>query len=170
VKYELGTDGRPVISKDTIIELVESSRDGLATKPGVLIAAARRFAPPPERRGDETWARTVIDYPATLRVFEKMVKDQLLTGMQAYEWRVYGVQTFLQNRTSYYATARRSSEIFLAHQTDIDQKLWREAEMSAMQVLASRYPAEFSDLVTGMYDDLSANPSWPRPSCDRKYP
>lgn len=168
MKYELGTDGRPVVSKDTIIELVESARDGLATKPGVLVAAARRFAPPPERRGDETWARTVIDYPATLRVFEKMVKDRLLTGMQAHEWRIYGVPTYLQNRTSYYATARRAGEIFLAHQTDIDADLWRQAEGSAMQVLAARHPVEFAELVTMRYDDLSANPSWPRPSCDRK--
>lgn len=168
MKYERGTDGRPVVSKDTLIELVEASRDGMATKPGVLVAAARRFAPPPERRGDETWARTVIDYPATSRVFDKMVQDQLLTGMQAHEWRVYGVQTYLQNRTSYYVTARRAREIFLAYQMDIDADLWRQAEGSAMQVLAARYPEEFGELVTTMYDDLSDNPSWPRPSCDRK--
>lgn len=155
MRYELGENGKVLVPKAIILRMVDSGRDGLSTKPAALLACARLFAVAPMDRPDTSWARTVIDYPAAERVFEKMTQQGLLVGKLAHEWACLGVRTYLQNRTAYYATARIASEIQDSYEGLLDRTQWDQAEQMAFRALASLHPEEFRMLTQGFYEDFA---------------
>jgi hypothetical protein len=122
--------------------------------PDALMACARLFAMPEEGRGSLSWARTVLNYPAAIRLFEHAIEDGLVVGKLAHEWREAGVKGALQNGATYYASARRALEIQERNEKYDDSRLWEEAGQAAMQELKRLHPEQFAELAKAAYEHL----------------
>lgn len=154
MRYELGENGKPLPTKEQIISMVECARGGLVTKPAALVAVACLFKRPDDPRPDVSWARTVMDYPSGERIFDKMVKDEVLVGLVAHEWTRLGISTHLQNRTTHYATQGTYQHIHGQYTEAVAAEHAQRVRQAALEKLAELHPDQFAALVKETEENL----------------
>ena len=74
---------KPVPTKQQFLTILDAARESTLTRAHMLVAGARLYGLQPNgQRQHEaiTWARTVINYPASERLIEAMERDGLIVG------------------------------------------------------------------------------------------
>lgn len=177
-RYPVGGDpapvpvDKPVPIKMQIVIILDSARDGVMTRSQLMVAAARLYGvePPDQRRHEAiAWARTVIDYPATERLLDRMERDALIVGRQAWEWAEIGHRFGgAQARTTYYMTARRAQELTARHEKHRDTALWARAATLADDMLRTRHADAWARFREEAYAALQKG--LPAPQSDTEEP
>lgn len=130
---------KPVPTKTQFMTILDAAHDGTMTRSHLLIGAARLYdvEPPGQRRHEAvTWARTVIDYPATERLLDRMEIDGLIVGRKAYEWAEMGHRFGgSQPHTTYFMSARRAQTLLDRKEKHRDERLWAQAGRNADAML-----------------------------------
>ncbi|MFE0472683.1 hypothetical protein ACFW2V_13810 [Streptomyces sp. NPDC058947] len=149
---------RPVPTKEQIVVILTAARDSTLTRPALLVAAARLYSHQPDgQRADQatSWARTVLDYPATERLLDGMERDGLLVGKKSYEWAELGHRIGgAQHGTTYYVTARTARAILDRKEHHIDQRLWEQAGAAADERLRALHEGQWMKFRQEAYDTL----------------
>lgn len=151
---------RPVPTKEQILTVLDSARLPVSSRTEVLVACAQLYGlPDSERRMNVTervkWARTVIDYPAAERLFDKMADDGLVVGREAWAWKESGVDAPTGQPTArYYASARRALAVDERRARVRDDVAWAEAGMRALDMLAKKHSDEYERYRQEAYDAL----------------
>ncbi|MEV6400556.1 hypothetical protein AB0M39_38245 [Streptomyces sp. NPDC051907] len=108
------------------------------------------------------WARTVIDYPAAERLFDRMAEGGLIVGREAWQWKEMGLPlTGVQGAATYYATARRAVAVADKKASVQDDDAWEQAGELADTMLRGRHPEEFERLRREAYDALRKGEATP---------
>jgi hypothetical protein len=149
---------KPEPTKEQIIVILTAARDSTMTRPALLVAAARLYSHQPDgQRADQatTWARTVIDYPATERLLNVMERDGLLVAKKSHEWAELGHQIGgAQHGTTYYVTARTARAILDRKEHHLDQRLWEQAAAAADERLRALHEEQWARFRQEAYETL----------------
>jgi hypothetical protein len=147
-----------VPTKEQIVVILTAARDSTMTRPALMVAAARLYSHQPDgQRADQatSWARTVLNYPATERLLDSMERDGLLVAKKSYEWAELGHRIGgVQHGTTYYVTARTARAIVDRKEHHIDQRLWEQAGAAADERLRSLHEEQWARFRQEAYDTL----------------
>lgn len=149
---------KPVPTKTQILTVLDGSRSPVNSKAEIMLACARLFGiqePGMTSEKGRSWARSVIDYNATERLVDRMIKDGQIVGKEAWQWREEGLAVAgLQTGATYYATARRALSVAEKQEHVTDEQTWAEAgELAALQ-LQQIHREQYERLRGEAYDKL----------------